>query len=305
MPMQLLITGAWGDAHHHLATLEELGYQIHFLQQETEPLPCDPSMIESVVCNGLFLHHDIRQFSNLRLIQLTSAGYDRVPVDYIREQGIELHNAGDVYSIPMAEFVMSSVLQVYKQSRFFAENQRGKRWEKHRGLRELAGKTVCMIGCGNVGTACARLFSAFGCCVVGVAATARQQEHFCSVVAREDLLPVVSDADITVAALPLAADTRGLLGREFFSAMKEESIFVNVARGAVVDTEAMINALQTKDITAILDVFEEEPLDESSPLWDMDGVILTPHNSFVGDGAAMRLSSLILARLNLWAEGMR
>ena len=118
--MHLLVTGAWNDASKHIAALEQMGYQVHFLQQEADPLPCDPSIIECVVCNGLFLQHDIRQFSNLRLIQLASAGYDRVPMDYVQRHGIEIHNAKDVYSIPMAEFVLYSVLQVYKQSRYFS-----------------------------------------------------------------------------------------------------------------------------------------------------------------------------------------
>lgn len=110
----------------------------------------------------------IEKFKNLRYIQLTSAGYDRVPLDYVKEHQIEIHNARGVYSIPMAEFAISGVLQLYKQARFFDNNQKNHQWIKHRGLLELNEKTVCIVGCGSVGTECAKHFAAFGCQVVGI-----------------------------------------------------------------------------------------------------------------------------------------
>ena len=88
------------------------------MQQEKERIPCDYTWIEGVICNGLFLYHDIELFQNLRFIQLTSAGYDRVPMNYIQQHGIDIYNARGVYSIPMAEFAVSGVLQIYKKSRF-------------------------------------------------------------------------------------------------------------------------------------------------------------------------------------------
>ena len=99
----------------------------------------------------LFLSHPIEKFTNLRYIQLTSAGFDRVPMEYVKVHNIEIRNARGVYSIPMAEFALCGVLQLYKQSRFFMENQKARTWEKHRRLLELSGKTVCIIGCGSVG----------------------------------------------------------------------------------------------------------------------------------------------------------
>ena len=97
------------------------------------------------MCNGLFLYNSIERFTSLRLIQLTSAGLDRVPLDDIRARGIALHNAAGVYSVPMAEFAVCGILQLYKQSRFFAANQAQHKWEKHRGLLEISGKRVCIL----------------------------------------------------------------------------------------------------------------------------------------------------------------
>ena len=165
--MNLLITGAWQEAREHFDEIKALGHSIVFMQQEKDVLPCDSGWVEGTICNGLFLHHPIDAFPNLRFIQLTSAGFDRVDMDYVQSHGIEIHSARGVYSIPMAEFALCGVLRLYKQTRFFEENRRAHRWEKHRGLRELFGKTVVIVGCGSVGTECAKRFSAFGCRVIG------------------------------------------------------------------------------------------------------------------------------------------
>ena len=100
--MNLLITGAWNCTQEQLAEITGMGHRIFFLQQENDPLPLPCKDVEGVICNSLFLHHPIEKFRNLRYIQLTSAGFDRVPMDYIREKNIKIYNSRDVYSIPMA-----------------------------------------------------------------------------------------------------------------------------------------------------------------------------------------------------------
>ena len=99
---------------------------------------------------------------------MTSAGLDRVPVGYINEKGIKLFNAKGVYGIPMAEYAVCGVLQLYKNTEFFYKNQQKGVWQKNRNLLELYGKTVCIFGCGNVGQECAKRFKAFGCKVIGL-----------------------------------------------------------------------------------------------------------------------------------------
>ena len=135
--MKLLITGAWKCTSEQLHKIEEMGHSIVFMQNEKGSLPCAYEDVEGVICNGLFLHHPIEKFTSLRYIQLTSAGFDRVPMDYVQAHGIDIYNARGVYSIPMAEIAISGVLQLYKQTRFFYENQKNMAWEKHRGLLEL------------------------------------------------------------------------------------------------------------------------------------------------------------------------
>ena len=290
--MNLLITGAWRDAETQSSLLEKLGHEISFMKQEDGPLPCDPQWVEGVICNGLFLFHPIEDFSHLRFIQLTSAGYDRVPMDYVQAKGIEIHNARGVYSIPMAEFAVAGVLAIYKGLAQFQRQQERHDWKKNRDLRELAGKTVLIIGCGDVGTECARRFKAFGCRVLGVNRTVRENPVFSCIRPLSELDALLPDADVAVLTLGLSAETRHLMDARRLSLMKPGAALVNLARGALIDTAALEAALPRLG-GAVLDVFEEEPLPPDSPLWDMENVLLTPHNSFVGDGNGVRLWELI------------
>ena len=179
--MILLVTGAWQDAKNHIPELEKMGHEVIFQQYEKDPLPCPAEIIEGVICNGLFLDHKIEQFVNLRYIQLTSAGYDRVPVDYIRDKKIEIHNARGVYSVPMAEYALCGVLVLYKNMRQFLKQQETHVWQKRRNLMELAGSTVMIFGCGSVGRECARVFKAVGCRTIGVDICLIQSSHFSAV----------------------------------------------------------------------------------------------------------------------------
>jgi phosphoglycerate dehydrogenase-like enzyme len=291
--MNILITGAWKCTKAQLEQIEALGHRVAFLQQEQSELPVPYTWVEAAICNGLFLYHPIGQFTNLRYIQLTSAGFDRVPMEYVKAHGIEIRNARGVYSIPMAEFALAGVLQLYKQGRFFAENQKRHRWEKHRGLLELYGKNVCVLGCGSVGTECARRFSAFGCQVTGVDIMPREDRNFVRILPLTALEQLLPEADIVVLTLPLTEESRHLIDDKLFSQMKNGTILVNIARGAIVEPNALAVWLAANRGAAVLDVFEEEPLPADSPLWDMENVILTPHNSFVGEGNGDRLFALI------------
>ena len=299
--MKAIVTGALQPTPDDLAALEKLGLEVTVHPDERAAVE-NPERFDIAVCNNLFGFHNIDTFSNLKYIQLTAAGMDRLPLDRIRSRGIELHNAAGVYSIPMAEFALWGVLELYKQGRFFAENQKLRRWEKHRNLRELAGRTVLILGCGSVGSECARRFSAFGCRCLGLARTGRQQERFEAVHPMDRLADLVPLADIVVLSLPLTEQTRHLLDGAMFARMKTGSILVNLARGAIVDTEALLDALSRNLSGAVVDVFETEPLPEDSPLWDAENLILTPHNSFVGEHNHTRMMQTLIRNLTDWSR---
>ncbi len=294
--MNLLVTGAWSKAIESIETLEGMGHCVCFMQYEKDELPCGYDWVEGVVCNGLFLTHPIEKFVNLKYIQLTSAGFDRVPMDYVSKNYIEIHNARGVYSIPMAEFVITGVLHLYKQMHFFAEKQKEHKWGKHREIMELYGKTVCIVGCGSVGTECAKRFKVFGCRVIGVDLFPWQDEYYDRMVNLEMIDEELREADVIVLTVPLTDETRHIMNVERLELLKKSAILVNIARGAVVDTEALIKTLDNIG-GAVLDVFEEEPLGAESILWSKENVILTPHNSFVGEGNGNRLSKVIIDNL--------
>lgn len=295
--MNLLVTGAFDIRENELNILKNSGFDVLFMQFEKDELPCDASWVEGVVANGLFLTHPIENFKNLKFIQLTSAGYDRVPMDYVAEHGIKIFNAGGVYSVPMAEFAICGVLNLYKQMKSFLKNQENSLWQKNRTLLELYQKSVCIVGCGSVGTECAKRFRAFGCKVTGVDLISFTSEFYDKTYLTDDLDLALESADIVVLTLPLTDKTRGLFGKEKFDKMKDGSVLVNISRGAVVDQSALETALKGKLCGAVSDVFEEEPLSPESPLWNMENAIITPHNSFVGEGNHDRLFEVIVKNL--------
>ena len=300
--MKILITGAWKCSFEQLNQIKQLGHEVVFMQNESDELPCAYEEVEGVICNGLFLYHPIENFTALNYIQLTSAGFDRVPTDVVQSKKIKIFNARGVYSIPMAEFAIGCVLQLYKQLRQFYKNQQKCLWEKRRDLLELFGKSVCVVGCGSVGTECAKRFQAFGCKVVGVDLYPREDGAYEKIYALGDLDDCLNKADIIILTLPLTEQTRELINEKRFAIMKDNSVLVNIARGAVVEQKALLKALDEKLLGAVIDVFEEEPLAQNNQLWQKENAVIVPHNSFVGDGNADRLSRVILENLKSGCE---
>lgn len=296
--MKLLLTGAFGYTEEQIEYIKSLGYEVTFVQDERVPIEFDVSDIEAVVCNGLFLYTPIEKFKSLKFIQLTSAGLDRVPLEYIKEHNIKIANARGVYSAPMAEFALCGVLQLYKQSRFFYKNQKQHKWEKHRGLLELTDKNVLIVGAGSIGSEVAKRFSAFDANIIGVDLSPSDNPNFKEIHPIDELDNLLKTADIVVLTLPLTSDNEGFFNNEKFCLMKDSSVFVNIARGKLVNQYHLVSALeQCKIAGAVLDVFEEEPLEDSSKLWNFDNVIITPHNSFVGENNNKRMFKVIVENL--------
>lgn len=301
--MNLLLTGCFKYTESQLHELRSLGYTIHFMQQEAEALPLAASEVDATVCNGLFLSHPFEEFTRLKFVQLTSAGFDRVPVDEIKAQGCELWNARGVYSTPMAEWALFRVLEHYKQGWFFKKEQEAGRWTKHRGLREIAGTRAAVVGAGNVGQEVAKRFRAMGATTVGFDVHTIATEGFDEMLLTASLLEHVGEMDVVIVTAPLLPSTKGLISREVLKSMKQDAVLVNIARGGLIDQEAMIEILSERhDLYAALDVFEEEPLAADSPLWQMENVAVSPHNSFVSDGNNARMFNVMKKNLKQFIE---
>jgi len=295
--MNLLVTGAWKQAEEYLKTLEDMGLQICFLKNEKDELPCNYEWVEAVICNNLFMYHPIEQFENLAYIQVTSAGMDRLPLDYIRNKGIELHNAKGVYSVPMSEFVLGSVLNIYKELAYYHDNQKQHRWCKRYELRELTDKEVYIVGCGDVGIECAKRFKAFGCHVTGLNKTVMEKPFFDEIKPLAELNEELSKADIIVISLALTEDTVHIIDWNSLKKLRENTILINVSRESIVNTEDLIRCVRENRIYAVLDVFDNEPLNTASELWDMDRLYITPHSSYIGDHNNKRIFRVIVENL--------
>ena len=296
--MNLLLNGCFNYTKEQISVLQDLGCTIHFMQFENDALPVAPSEVEAVVCNGLFLSHDIEQFSNLKYIQLTSAGFDRVPMDKIKDHGITIHNARGVYSTPMAEWALFRVLEHYKQGYFFRKEQDSERWTKHRGLREISGIKLAVIGAGNVGQEVAKRFQALGAETTGFDIHTNETVGFNHMALTSTLKERIGEFDVVVITAPLLPSTQGLVSREVMNSLKADSMLVNIARGGLIDEPALCDFLKSrKDVYAALDVFEVEPLPKDSALWQLENVAISPHNSFVSDGNNERMFKVIYENL--------
>ena len=302
--MKTLLTGAFNYSEEQIEKLNSIGCETVFVQDERVKLDIDVDEIEAVVCNGLFLYNDISEFKNLKFIQLTSAGFDRAPMDYIKEHNITIKNARGVYSAPMAEWVVLKILEIYKNTRFFIKNQENKVWEKDRGLLELTGKVVTIVGCGSVGIEVAKRLKAFGCVVNGVGRTQVDSEYIDKFYNMACLDEALMESDVVVLSVALTEETRHLFDMGRFEVMKDQAVLVNVSRGAVIDEDDLIEALSRgKFMGVALDVMENEPLGAESELWECDRVLVTPHNSFVSDRVRDRLFDLMVENLSEFNVG--
>ncbi len=215
---------------------------------------------------------------NLRWVQALSAGVDSYDHETLRERDIVLTNASGTHAEPIAEQVLGYMLTFERNLHQSARNQARGVWERVAG-GELRGKTVGIVGVGAIGTRTAELAGAFGMEVLG---TKRNLDDapaaLDEVYPPDELDELLRRVDYLVLACPLTDETEGLIGTPEFKLLSSDAVVVNIARGDVIDEEALIRALQRGRIGgAALDVFSEEPLPSESPLWNLSNVLITPH----------------------------
>jgi phosphoglycerate dehydrogenase-like enzyme len=235
----------------------------------------------------------------LRWYHTVSAGVENMPLPELAERGIVLTNNSGSYDIQIAEHLMAFVFAASRQLHRYRDHQRASEWKEqvHQELREA---TIVVYGMGSIGGEIARLASAIGMRVIGVRRKPGPTgPGIDRVVAADQLAEVVGEADYLAIAAPLTSATKGAVSREVISRMKPTAWIMNIARGAIVDEPAMVEALQAKRIGgAALDVFTTEPLPPESPLWTLENVIITPHHS----GSSPRVNE---RTLTLFAENLR
>jgi len=246
---------------------------------------------------GLFTLPAVRWFHSF------SAGVDHPAFRALIERGVLLTNSAGATSEPIAQYVLGMMLRVAKRFDAWAEAQRNRRWLPLEA-EELTGKTVGVVGTGNIGGEVARLAKAFGMRVIGCRRSGRRPRYVDELVPPERLLDLLRQSDFVVLAVPLSAGTDRLIGQAELAAMQPHAWLINISRGRVVDEAAVVRALRDGSIGgACLDVFEEEPLLPDSELWSLPNAIVTPHNSGRSPLNTQRATAIFLDNLHRYVAG--
>jgi phosphoglycerate dehydrogenase-like enzyme len=230
---------------------------------------------------------------SLRWLHLGTAGANGFcsPALYARPDVVVTKSSG-VFGIPIAEHILGMFLALSRRFGEYGARQRAREWagDIDNG-RDLSGATVLVLGAGDIGTSLARLLEPFGCHRIGFKRNlSRGAPHFEELIDRRGLLPALAAADYVACCLPGTPGTAKLMGSEEFAAVKPGAVFVNVGRGAVVDTGALVGALdEGRLFGAALDVTDPEPLPPGHPLWDRDNVVITPTAAGAVPGTARLL----------------
>ena len=226
-----------------------------------------------------FPAHLLSSARQLQWIQVTGAGVDAFLAKQSLPANVVLTRANVSFGDQIAEYVIGHLLSLTQQLHDVHRHQASRTWQSLE-VEFLKGRTIGIAGTGSIGQAVAGLAQAMGMHTLGLASSSRKTEGFESVYGPSDLAIFLSPLDVLVICLPLTERTRGLFGSEQLALLKESAILVNVARGAIVDEAALIDALQHRRLqAAILDVFEQEPLPDHSPLWAFDNVTITAHHA--------------------------
>ncbi|MFH9401363.1 D-2-hydroxyacid dehydrogenase [Streptomyces sp. NPDC017638] len=233
-----------------------------------------------------------------RWVHTASAGVDHLMCPELTASGTVVTNARGIFEQPVAEYVAALVLAVAKDLPRTLADQRERTW-RHRETRRVAGTHACVVGSGPVGRAIVRALKALGVTTALVGRRPRTGIH-----GPDDLDRLISRADWVIAAAPLTDRTYRMFDTRRFGVMQPSAFFVNVGRGALVDEEALARALRSRWIAgAALDVFAAEPLPGDSPLWELPGLIVSPHMSGDTFGWRDELSAQFVELYERWAAG--
>lgn len=246
--------------------------------------------------------------ATFRWMQFVTAGRDGFEAAGMPE-GIEVNGPGLGVSPVVAEHAMALLLGLMRQIPAVAEATADADWNRGLmpGMRSLEGRRIAVYGTGRIGGEISRRARAFGAEIVGVSRSGRPAEGFDRVLASADAEAERASFDVVIAALPLTGDTAGMFDAAFFAALKPGAVFVNVARGGVVDQPALIGALRSGSLAAAgLDVTEPEPLPPGDPLWKASNVLISAHLSGAGSPASQaRIGDEILGNFRRLAAAGR
>lgn len=288
-----MILVPWHQPAHHLGALPA-GWEYATFAVDDTGLPdgLDPADVTFYVPPYTFdpkVYEVIGDLPSVTTVQLLTAGYEHV-LPYLPEH-VQLANARGVHDASTAELAVALILASQREIDRDARAMTTGSWLTG-PTRALADATVLIVGAGSIGEALARRMTGFECEVVKVASRARAGVH-----GIDELPALLPTADIVVLPVPLTPQTRGLLGATEFALCKPGALIVNVARGKVVDTDALVDACRSGRVRAALDVTDPEPLSPAHPLWTTPGVLISPHRGGASAAFLPRARALVTAQV--------
>jgi len=243
----------------------------------------------------------IRAGKKLRWVQVTSAGVEGYLSPELVESDIILTNAKGVYAIHIAEHVMALILNFGRAINILIHRQKDEIWESRANLPviEINGLTLGLLGLGGIGLEVGKSAHALGMRILAVDPTQTHQPDYVENLWRLNKLhDMLRESDFVAICCPLTSQTRKMMSTEEFKCMKPTAYLINIARGGIVDQEALIKALEAKEIAgAGLDVTVPEPLPKGNPLWQMENVIITPHMAGQSPVSSQRLMKIFTENL--------
>ncbi len=262
---------------------------------------------QAEVAFGLRFPRDmISRSPNLKWIQVFMAGVDGFKAKGLLPEHITFTKTAGIQAAAMAEAIICRMLMFAKNTHLYFETKLDKKWERRESIT-LEGKTLGILGLGNVGRELARMAKAFGMKVIANRRSAQKEgsaENVDLLLPSNELRRLLKESDFVALTLPLTPDTRNMIGKDEFASMKSDAYIINVSRGQIINEEAMIEALESKQIAgAGLDVFAVEPLPQESKLWGMPNVIISPHVAASMDGYPERATELFCENLKRYIHG--
>ncbi|WP_378954093.1 D-2-hydroxyacid dehydrogenase [Pelosinus sp. sgz500959] len=275
-PLNILVTNSLADRHHKAITT---------VSPDSTIISCDLEQANEYIADADILvtwgGMDIRPLHQnapkLKWVHALSAGVESLLYPEMQASHTLLTNSRGIHGIPISEHVLAMMLAFTRGLNVFIRQQPNKQW-KRTPVEEIHDKTIGIVGLGSIGREIAKKAKGMGMHVVASKRTMTTEIFVDKIYAPNQLNELLAISDFVVVALPLVEETKNLFTIKEFSAMKSSAYFINIARGAVVNEDDLIKALEEKLIKgAGLDVFVNEPLSDTSPLWDMKNVIITPH----------------------------
>jgi phosphoglycerate dehydrogenase-like enzyme len=271
-----------------------------------DPAVLDKALGRAVITYGLPPIARLAEAKALRWIQLISAGVPHDLCAPARNAGIAVTNLAGLYGNSIAEHALALMAMLARNLHVVLRNQQQRKWDRGvaNTMSDLQGKTLAIVGLGNIGQGIARLARAYGMRIIGCRRSDRPSAVVDRLYLRSELHAMLAEADYVAVAAPLIPSTTGMLGADEFQAMKRGVVYINVSRGPIAQEAALLDALKSGQVSAAaMDVFSQEPLPPDHPFWTMPQVIVSPHFSGETINNSSRPAERFTRNLRAWLAG--